>query len=243
MTDAIMDSKFRNNSFHIYIYPPPPSLHCHVSKFMEKYSRMKVSAKQLFNFLSHLWSVFPWEFEVRRKLKFKQSNIFTLSPQQSGNALSNTSSYSLYPSKPWHLSVHPSAIFSHTSEWTESSTSNTTLRNLLQYVEKQTRVFSPKTISEFSVSYFWWITWICKEVYYRQKRSGYFFTISTLMITKQRIYQLHPPLVLKTKSIICVFSIFEKHYQRAIQETYDPWDIWSEWWHDLTHPQSPWQFL
>ena len=80
MTDAIMDSKFRNNSFHIYIYPPPPSLHCHVSKFMEKYSRMKVSAKQLFNFLSHLWSVFPWEFEVRRKLKFKQSNKFTLPP-------------------------------------------------------------------------------------------------------------------------------------------------------------------
>ena len=27
---------------------------------------------------------------------------------------------------------------------------------------------------------------------------------------------------------------FEKHYQRALWETCDPWDMWSEWWGDMT---------
>ena len=28
--------------------------------------------------------------------------------------------------------------------------------------------------------------------------------------------------------------IVEKHYQRALWETCDPWDMWSEWWEDMT---------
>lgn len=73
MTDAITDSKFNKIAFTFIFFS---SLYCHVSKFMEKYSGMKVSAKQLFNFLSRLWSVFPWEFEVKRIPKFKHTTTY-----------------------------------------------------------------------------------------------------------------------------------------------------------------------
>ena len=160
---------------------------------MEKYSRMKVSAKQLFNFLSRLWSVFPWEFEVKRTPKFKQSNTNLLPPPSPPPTHPNNQEMPCQP----HLNMlfslllktinfHPSVIFSQMSE-RDRPTSNTKFRNLLQIWkssqrysahsskcwerEKQpnfAKVFSPKTIWESSVSCFGWITWIWK-VYYLQK--------------------------------------------------------------------------
>lgn len=94
MTNTITDSKFKNKignkykhynneynvkhqNFTLNIFTLLLHTYSHVSKFIEKHSRMKVSAQQLFKFLSQLWSVFPWEFKVKRKPKFKQSSIFT----------------------------------------------------------------------------------------------------------------------------------------------------------------------
>ena len=33
-------------------------------------------------------------------------------------------------------------------------------------------------------------------------------------------------------------NTFREHFQRAILETYDLWDIWSEWWGHMTWPKK-----
>ena len=55
-----------NAKFNILFIPLP----VHSFAMCQKYSQIKLSAKQLFKFLSELWSVFPWEFKVKRKPKF-----------------------------------------------------------------------------------------------------------------------------------------------------------------------------
>ena len=46
----------------------------------------------------------------------------------------------------------------------------------------------------------------------------------------------------KTKTMTMT-NTFREHLQRAILETCDLWDIWSEWWEDLTWPKNDSQKL